>query len=132
MQVIKFVGVSGMGWILDFFTYTLLGFISTNLVINNIISSMVGVTLVFVFATRNIFWNNSRIPIKYKYVIYSLFQCILIFFISKLLNVVNVTIINHFEMELALKFSALISKTLVTPITMVLNFFVMKGVVEKL
>jgi putative flippase GtrA len=129
---VKFVGLSGIGWILDFCTYSVLGLVSSNLVINNIISSWVGVTFVFLFATRKVFQNNSRISLKWKYLIYILYQCVLIFFISKLLNMINTVILDYATAVLIVRFSAIISKILVTPVTMVLNFFVMKGVIEKI
>lgn len=132
LQAIKFIGLSGIGWILDFCTYTALGFLSGNLVLNNIISSWIGVTFVFIFATRKVFENNSKMSLKWKYVIYILYQCVLIYFISKLLNTVNAVIVDNISIDLILRFSPTISKILVTPITMILNFFVMKGVIEKL
>ena len=72
IQAIRFIGLSGIGWILDFTTYTVLGVISANLVLNNTISSWVGVTFVFLLSTRIVFKNNSKIPLKWKYVIYLL------------------------------------------------------------
>lgn len=132
LQAIRFIGISGIGWILDFCTYSLLGFFSTNLFLNNSISSWVGVTFVFIFATRKVFQNDSRIALKWKYILYILYQCMLIFVISKVLNVINATIVACTTIAVLEKFSSIISKILVTPITMVLNFFVMKGVIEKL
>lgn len=132
LQAIEFVGLSGIGWILDFCTYTGLGGVSTNLVFNNIISSWVGVTFVFAFATRKVFQNNSKISLKWKYLLYILYQCVLIFCISKLLNIVNIAILDNVTVELITRFSSIVAKILVTPITIVLNFFVMKGVIEKL
>lgn len=131
-QAISFIGLSGIGWILDFGTYTGLGFISNNLVLNNTISSWIGVTFVFIFATRKVFQNNSKISLKWKYVIYLLYQLVLIFFISRLLGIINIAVINNISNEIILRFSAIIAKIVVTPITMILNFFVMKGVIEKL
>ena len=130
-QAVKFVGLSGIGWILDFCIYTVLGFVSGNIILNNIISSWAGVTFVFLFATRKIFQNNSRISLKWKYVIYLVYQCILIFLISKLLGHVNAFILDNFDMELIVRFSTVISKIVVTPVTMILNFVVMKGVIER-
>lgn len=132
LQAIKFIGLSGIGWILDFCIYTALGFFFGNLVINNTISSWFAVTFVFIFATRRIFQNNSRIPLKWKYLIYVLYQLVLIFFISKTLNRINIAIVNNINVVIILRFSTIISKILVTPITMVLNFIVMKSVIEKL
>lgn len=132
IQAIRFIGLSGIGWILDFTTYTVLGVISANLVLNNTISSWVGVTFVFLLSTRIVFKNNSNIPLKWKYVIYLLYQCVLIFFISKLLNRVNIYLLTHVTLAVVKNFSTIISKILVTPITMVLNFIVMKNVIEKI
>jgi hypothetical protein len=53
-------------------------------------------------------------------------------FFSKLLNMINNGILDHATVALIIRFSAIISKILVTPVTMVLNFFVMKGVIEKI
>lgn len=132
IQAIKFIGLSGLGWILDFGTYTGLGLVWNNLVVNNTISSWVGVTFVFIFATRKVFDNVSKIPLKWKYVIYLLYQCILIFLISKLLNKINVILVTNIEISFVQQFSAIIAKILVTPLTMFLNFLVMKGIIEKL
>ena len=131
-QAIRFIGLSGIGWLLDFGTYICLGFISSNLVINNFISSWVGVTFVFIFATRKVFQNNSRIPLGVKYLIYILYQIILITLVSKLLGAIDSFIVSHIAWELVLKFSGILAKIIITPITMILNFFVMKGVIEKL
>ena len=132
IQAMKFIGLSGIGWILDFGTYTGLGLVWNNLVVNNTISSWVGVTFVFIFATRKVFDNVSKIPLKWKYVIYLLYQCILIFLISKLLNKINVILVTNIEISFVQQFSAIIAKILVTPLTMFLNFLVMKGIIEKL
>ena len=124
--------MSGIGWILDFCTYTVLGFLSENLVLNNFISSWVGVTFVFIFATRKIFMNNSRIPLKWKYLIYIAYQFVLIFLVSILLGKIDGLITEYVTVGIILKFSFIISKIIITPITMVLNFFVMKGLIEKI
>lgn len=58
LQVLKFIGFSGIGWILDFSVYTGLGFFSSNLDLNNRISSWVGVTFV-----------SSLLPEKYLRII---------------------------------------------------------------
>ena len=131
-QVLRFIGLSGIGWTLDFFTYIGLGNISENLIINNIISSWVGVTFVFAFATRKVFTNKGSIPLRWKYVVYLLYQCVLIYFISRLLDILNSAITYYLQIGILLMLSPIIAKILVTPVTMILNFFVMKGIIEKL
>ncbi len=130
-QIVKFVGISGIGWLLDFFTYTSLSFCSHNIEINNIISSWIGVTFVFIFATRKVFKNNSRISLKKKYAIYLAYQLILIYLISKLLGYVNSYIISNIMIEEILRLSTVISKVIITPITMIMNFIVMKSIIER-
>jgi putative flippase GtrA len=131
-QAVRFIGLSGIGWILDFSTYIVLSHICENLVLDNFISSWVGVTFVFIFATRKIFENNSRIDLKWKYLIYIVYQVLLIFLVSKLLGLIDSFIVSNISLAVVTRFSAIIAKILVTPITMILNFFVMKGLIEKL
>ena len=117
---------------MDFCIYNALGFICSNLTINNIISSGVGVTFVFIFATRKVFQNNSKIPLKWKYVIYLAYQILLILLASKILSYINLFILSHITIELIVKFAPMLSKIIITPFTMLLNFIVMKGLIEKL
>ena len=131
-QAVRFIGLSGIGWILDFSTYIVLSRICENLVLDNFISSWVGVTFVFIFATRKIFENNSRIDLKWKYLIYIVYQVLLIFLVSKLLGLIDSFIVSNISLAVVTRFSAIIAKILVTPITMIMNFFVMKGLIEKL
>ncbi|MBR3509045.1 MAG: GtrA family protein [Lachnospiraceae bacterium] len=132
LQAVKFIGLSGIGWILDFMTFTVFGFFSKNVTLNNFISSWVGVTFVFIFATRKVFQNNSKIPLKMKYLIYLAYQCLLIYLISKLLGYVNAWIVKSIAIEFVIKLAPTISKIFVTPITMILNFIVMKTIIEKI
>ena len=129
---LKFFGLSGIGWLMDMTLYSTLCLFSPRLFLNNTISSWLGVTFVFIFSTRTLFKNNSRIPLKLKYVIYLLYQAVLIYSISKLLVVVSAFIINIVPFHFVHKLSALLAKIIVTPLTMILNFFFMKGLIEKI
>ena len=131
-QAVKFIGLSGIGWIIDFSTYSGLCLLYNNIVVNNIISSWIGVTFVFIFATRKIFKNTSNISLRIKYIVYLCYQMILIFAISKLLGYVNNYIISNITMEMVVSLSSIISKIVVTPITMIMNFIVMKSIIEKI
>ena len=125
LQALHFFGLSGIGWILDFCTFILLGFISNNLILNNTISSWVGVTFVFCTATRHIFKNSNHLYLKY--IVYLLYQVLLIYAISTLLNFVNILLAVYFSYS----FLPVVAKILVTPITMILNFIIMKIIVEE-
>lgn len=131
-QVIKFFGLSGMGWLLDFTVYTLLSLTMSNLFISNICSSLVGASFVFIFSTRYVFKTNAHLPVRAKYLIYILYQIVLIVVMSRILDKINMCILLYFPLDFVKDFSPTLSKVLVTPITMVLNYFIAKGIIEKL
>ena len=130
-QALRFIGLSGIGWLLDFAVYTLLSIKASNLAAVNMISSLVGASFVFVFSTRFVFRNNHRIPLIWKYCVYIVYQVILIVLISLLLSRIN-ELICACAPAFSAAFSAVLSKIIVTPITMTLNFFVMKLAIEKI
>ena len=131
-QAIRFVGLSGVGWLLDFAVFTLLSLRMENLALVNVLSSLVGASFVFVFSTRFVFRDSHRIPLWLKYAIYIVYQLLLIVLISKLLARIDLLIVTHTALPILQKSAALLSKIIVTPITMTINFFAMKTVIEKL
>ncbi len=131
-QIINFIGISGIGWILDFTVYTTLAFLSFNLFFCNVCGAIAGVTFVFIFSTRFIFKDNGRIPLFAKYLLYIMYQIVLVYFISKLLVSIDFFIITHFSFAFIKEFSIILSKMLITPVTMTLNFIVMKNIVERI
>lgn len=131
-QAVKFVGLSGVGWGVDFCTYAVLGRFFSNLFVVNYFSSWVGVTIVFIFSTRIVFRSSSKNPLWLKYVLYIVYQIVLILLISQLLSWINTFLVKYIAWNIVKKFSYLIAKILVTPVTMTLNFFVMKGIIEKI
>lgn len=132
MQALRFVGLSGIGWLLDFAVYTILSTCVSNLAAANMISSLVGASFVFIFSTRFVFQNSHRIPLIWKYCFYIAYQALLILLISLLLAQINTLITTHVSVGIIVRASAILSKIIVTPITMTLNFFIMKFVIEKI
>ena len=132
MQALRFVGLSGIGWLLDFAVYTILSTCVSNLAAANMISSLVGASFVFIFSTRFVFQNSHRIPLIWKYCVYIAYQALLILLISLLLAQINTLITTHVSVGIIVRASAILSKIIVTPITMTLNFFIMKFVIEKI
>lgn len=129
-QALNFFGISGIGWILDLIVYTILtSILKINVDISNMISSLVGVTFVFFISTRKLFINNSKINIKIKYIIYVVYQIILIFTASKIMLLLKDYLSN---IELIVKYINIIVKIIITPFTMIINFIVMKNLIEKL
>ena len=124
---IKFVIVSGIGFIIDFIIYNILSYLTPlNVDFCNMISSLVGVTFVFFTSTKRIFENNTtNISLKYKYLIYVVYQIILILLASKVLLLMNDGL-SSIDIKLIQNFSKLLSKCLITPFTLTINYFVMK------
>jgi len=130
-QALRFVGLSGIGWLLDFTVYTLLSLRMENLALVNVLSSLVGASFVFIFSTRLVFRDSHRIPLWLKYLVYLVYQLALIFLISRLLALLA-GLLAAAPWALLRRFSAVLAKILVTPVTMAINFFAMKTVIEKL
>ena len=132
IKVLKFIGFSGIGWLIDTTTYMILTSIfKLNIDISNIFSSLVGVTFVFIMSTRKIFVSNSKINIKIKYLIYVIYQVILILTISKVMLLLK-DIITPLNIDLINKYINITVKIIITPFTMVINFIVMKLLLEKI
>ncbi len=132
IDILKFVGVSGIGWLIDVLIYlTLSSIIKLNVDISNMISSLVGVSFVFLVSTRKIFVNNSKINLKLKYIIYIVYQLILIYLASlAILSLKNY--LTSLDIKLVIKYVNIISKIIITPFTMLINFIVMKLLIEKI
>lgn len=129
---LKFIGFSGIGWLIDTTIYMILTSIfKLNIDISNIFSSLVGVTFVFIMSTRKIFVSKSKINIKIKYLIYVIYQVILIITVSKLMLLLK-SVITPLNIELINKYINIIVKIIITPFTMLINFIVMKLLIEKI
>jgi putative flippase GtrA len=134
-QLISFILISGVGFILDFTIYYLLvNIVGVKLAYANMISAIPAVTYVFLVSTRKTFnTKKSKISLVYKYLIYFIYQIFLVTLISFLAQILYdkfyefstrwIIIENNFKM---------IIKCLITPITMTCNFLVMKILCEKI
>lgn len=130
-QAFAFIGISGIGWCIDFVIYLLLNqFIEAQYA--NMISAAAGVSFVFWVSTRKTFKNNiKRLSLKWKYLIYLVYQVGAILGASALIAFVQKTVIPAVGWELLLRYSYIAAKIIVTPFTLCLNFIVMKILVEK-
>lgn len=131
-QMLKFFGVSVLGWLIDFSIYNLIIFLfDMNISVINVISSLIGVTFIFIFSTRKIFESSGKHSIRTKYVIYIVYQIILILSVSRLLPVFREYLLS-FDISFIMNYSNVIAKVMITPITASINFIVMKFVIENL
>lgn len=131
IQFFKFLLISGTGWLIDTTIYTILTVIlKYNVIFSNILSSIPAITFVFFVSTRKIFLTHiGKFSLKQKYLIYILYQIILIMTVS----IIGQILYNISENLLSNKeLLKIIIKLTITPITMITNFFVMKFLAEKL
>lgn len=134
-QFKKFFLTSGIGWIIDFMIYSIItAFLHTNVLYANIFSSIPAVTFVFIVSTRKNFSNKStNISLKIKYIIYIIYQMILLLFISNLGQYLfNILIKTPWLVTFLGDYIKIVVKIIITPITMISNFLFMKGLIEKL
>ena len=131
IQFIKFLFVSGTGWIIDFGLYSILtGIFKLQILYSNILSSIPAITFVFIISTKKIFKENKEgFSIKQKYLIYFIYQVILIFLISILGQYIYIIIT---KMGISFSLLKIVIKIMITPITMLINFFVVKYLAENL
>lgn len=131
IQFFKFLLISGTGWLIDTTIYTILTVIlKYNVIFSNILSSIPAITFVFFVSTRKIFLTHiGKFSLKQKYLIYILYQIILIVTVS----IIGQMLYNISEPLLNNKgLLKIIIKLTITPITMITNFFVIKFLAEKL
>ena len=91
-----------------------------------------GVSFVFISSTRYIFKNDGQVPLWIKYFLYLIYQAILVTCVSYILVRINAFLLNNISAYIAPNYIAILSKIIITPITMVLNFIVLKNLVEKI
>ena len=132
VEAIKFVGISGVGWIIDICIYlTLTYIIKCNVFLANVTSSLAGVTFVFIVSTRKLFKNNSKINLKIKYIIYVIYQILLIITASKIMLIISDTL-KETNINIILNYINIIVKIIITPFTLLINYIVMKYLIEKI
>lgn len=126
-KAFKFVFISGLGFIIDFIIYNILTLLfNVNVDLSNMISSMVGVTFVFFTSTKKVFENNTqKISLKVKYLIYVVYQLLLIFLASKVMLLLKNYLVT-FDISLLTQYASIIVKIFITPFTLTINYFVMK------
>ena len=131
LQAFSFFGISGIGWIMDMLIYTILTQNSINTFISNCISSFVAITFVYLTSTKKIFINNNNsFNLKKKYILYIVYQIIIITLSSYFIGLISDMLI-YSNFIFFVNYSKICGKIIVTPFTMVTNFLFMKFLVEK-
>lgn len=127
MQIfVRFVLISGVGWILDFLTFTVLnGFIGVSPGFSNFASSMVGVTYVWFASLEQLFQAGRENRFRYL-VVYWGYQVASIFLYSILIGCVAALVVGPILTQLVGWPAGVIAKILITPVNLVTNFIFMK------
>lgn len=133
-QALSFILVSGIGWIFDFTTYLILtNIVNLNVTISNMISAVPALTYVFAMSSKKIFKNdNSKLTLRTKYIIYFVYQIILVSTVSLIAGIMYDYFLKSINISLIIKYLKIFIKILITPVTMLLNFVIMKNLIEKL
>lgn len=135
-QAVLFFAVSGSGWVMDFGVFSLLTeYGKLRLAYANMLSSVPAITLVFLVSTRKIFLNCEKgLPIWGKYIVYFLYQILLVFSISwigdGLCSFLSQT--DLIKISFVAQHIEILCKIIITPITMTCNFIVMKLLIERI
>ena len=134
-QFIRFIGLSGLGWCIDFSLYLVFILVfQWPVFISNCLSAVPAVTLVFTVSTLKIFQKTSgKLSVYSKYVIYLVYQMVLLLIVSSLGQWLSAVIALKAEgVKIIVNLSKVIAKVIITPVTMVMNFGVMKLLTEKI
>ncbi len=134
-KFLKFLMVSGLGWMIDFALFTLLmKKTPIGVAAGNYLSSFAAVCFVFTVSTRKILLDprGGRAGWK-KFLLYVLYQLVLVTAVSFLAQWLHLWLYGLPLLQpvaLLRENTKLLAKILITPITLIMNFFVLKRIVE--
>ena len=132
---IKFISVSGIGFLIDFAVYYYLTtYIGFPIAYGNMVSAIPAITWVFVFSTNKIFkTNKNTCNIVIKYAIYLCYQALLLIIVSYLAQLIYNFLLPYIsDVWIIGDYLNLLCKCIITPITMTCNFFMMKFLAERI
>ena len=134
-QIVEFVGVSGVGWVIDFTVYTVLTTVlNVPAGISNFLSAIPAITFVFFTATLKTFVKKENgLSLHWKYALYVAYQFVLLTGVS-FLNQALFDWLRGILVQgtLLYRYCAILTKIMITPITMFCNFIVLKRLTERM
>jgi len=131
-KFIKFLGVSGIGWLFDFFIYCILVFfLHVPVFWANISGAIPAVTFVFFVSVRKVFVKKkSNFPLWLKYAAYICYTITLLLLVSMIGQWGYGIIMRYDLFAIFRSLAPILIKCGITGITMLCNFFMMKFMVE--
>lgn len=126
-KFLRFALISGVGWLIDFSVYTALTHLtSIPVAAANYLSTLPAITYVFLISTRKLLsCKTDRASKLTKYLAYALYQLVLVTVASFAMQALASALAGF------LPYAKLAAKVLMTPFTMVANFFVLRAIAEK-
>ncbi len=132
-----FAMISGVGWLIDFgIFYGSTAFLGLPVIPANFISSFFAVSFVFLVSTRKLLaLRQDGLRVQTKYLIYLVYQLLLLSIVSLAAQLLyrwlgDLSLVQSYP--LLRDNTKLLAKILITPITMVCNFIVMRFLTERL
>lgn len=131
---IQFLGISGIGYMIDVSIYFLLtSGLEWRVSYSNMISAIPAITFVFIVSVKKLFEDTKKRPLIQKYMIYFMYQFLLLLAVSTVGQAIFDSVA-HYGDQLSLSVAAIkmMIKFLITPITVICNFLFMRVLIEKL
>jgi putative flippase GtrA len=133
-EKVKFMLISGLGWLLDFSVYLFCFEIwKLSIEISIVLGIIPAVTFVFILSTTKIFRESikKRWSLKKKYMVYIFYQGVLTIVISLCAKSLYICLVNLGPKDIYIfNDMGIIVKIIITPITLACNYIVMKFLVE--
>ncbi|WP_440113317.1 GtrA family protein [Paenibacillus sp. QZ-Y1] len=124
-----FIITSGFGWLLDMaIFFSCVHFFNIPVIISNFFSAGMAVIFVFFLSTKHIFQNVGA-GISLKLVIYISFQLVSIFIFSIIIEWISSFFVYSQSVNGIRQITA---KMIVTPLSLITNFIVMKYLIERI
>ncbi len=132
-RALSFIGISGIGWLMDFAVYSLLvGAFHVPLDWSAAISAVPAVTFVFFTTTQKTFHvRKSRLPLWVKYACYIAYQAVLLLIMAAMVLKIAGWL-DTLGVLASFGVNKYLSKILVTPFTMAANYFVLRQLIERM
>lgn len=128
-RALRFLGVSGVGWIFDLTVTALLVGAGMRVMLAGVIGGLAGATFAFLSSSRVVFPAHAG-PTTLNVVSYVVYSLVLILAAGSVMEwVANglLVLLRWGDLTLALPLIAIVAKCIVTPLTLAANFLVARA-----
>ncbi|MEJ8322444.1 GtrA family protein [Kosakonia sacchari] len=128
---IRFIVISGGGWLIDLATMTLLVWLGLEPIIANLCSATLAVTFVYWISRLIVFDKKIEQKAFTGYLAYYVYSLIVIAVFSLLIQYLSYLLHGIANGGITFTISAFIAKVVITPLNLFINFVVSKYIVGK-